>query len=177
MPFVKSAPFALRACAASMLLIAGAAGANPTGGVVVNGQVSFSQAQPNQLTVTNSPGAIINWQGFSIGANETTRFNQQSASSAVLNRVVGGDVSSILGALTSNGKVFLVNPNGIIFGAGSRIDTAGFSATTGNLSNADFLAGSLGVLSSATSLTAEGVLTVSGGTLSVTNGSIVNTGT
>ncbi|HOD99243.1 MAG TPA: filamentous hemagglutinin N-terminal domain-containing protein, partial [Syntrophales bacterium] len=89
--------------------------ANPYGPQVVNGNVTF-QNQGNTLTVTNSPNSIINWQGFSIGANELTRFVQQHSLSAVLNRVVGQDPSAILGALQSNGRVFLINPNGILFG-------------------------------------------------------------
>ena len=86
--------------------------ANPDGGVVVNGSASFSQ-QGNTLNITNTPGTIINWQQFSIQSGETTRFIQQSTDSAVLNRVVGQDPSQILGQLQSNGRVFLINPNGI----------------------------------------------------------------
>jgi filamentous hemagglutinin family protein len=114
--------------------------ANPVNPTVVNGQANFATTG-NALTVTNTPGAIINWQGFSIGANEITRFNQQSAASAVLNRVVSSNPSSILGALQSNGRVFLINPNGIVFGAGATVDVAGLVASTLSLSNADFLAG------------------------------------
>jgi len=114
--------------------------ANPHGPQVVNGNVSFN-TQGNKLTITNSPNSIINWQGFSIGVNELTRFVQQSGGSAVLNRVIGQDPSAILGALQSNGRVFLINPNGIIFGAGARIDVNGLIASTLNLSNQDFLAG------------------------------------
>jgi filamentous hemagglutinin family protein len=114
--------------------------ANPMGGEVVSGQVGFN-ATGNTLTVTNTPGAIINWQGFSINANEVTHFAQQSAASAVLNRVVTNNPSVILGTLSSNGQVFLVNPGGIVFGAGSTVDVAGLVATSLNLSDADFLAG------------------------------------
>jgi filamentous hemagglutinin family protein len=117
--------------------------ANPTGPKVVNGQVSFQQSG-NLLQVTNSPGSIINWQSFSIGANEITRFVQQSASSSVLNRVTAlNNPSSILGTLQSNGRVFVLNPSGIVFGAGSKVDVAGLLASSLNLSNADFLAGRL----------------------------------
>ena len=49
--------------------------ANPTGGSVVNGSASFATSG-NTLTVTNTPGTIINWQDFSIGSNEITRFAQ-----------------------------------------------------------------------------------------------------
>jgi len=114
--------------------------ANPTGGTVASGQASITTSG-STLTVTNTPGTIINWQGFSIGSNEITNFVQQSASSTVLNRVVGSDPSSILGTLQSNGRVFLINPNGIMFGAGSVVDVAGLVASTLNMSDADFLAG------------------------------------
>lgn len=119
----------------------GFAQANPTNPVVANGAAQFTTAG-NLLTVINTPNAIINWGSFSIGANEITRFMQQSSASAVLNRVgAGRDPSSILGALQSNGRVFLINPNGITFGAGSQINVAGLVASTLNLSDADFLAG------------------------------------
>ncbi|MBK8065452.1 MAG: filamentous hemagglutinin N-terminal domain-containing protein [Betaproteobacteria bacterium] len=109
---------------------------------VVHGQASFATSG-NALNITNSPNAIINWQGFSIGAGELTRFIQQNAQSAVLNRVVGQDPSAILGQLLSNGRVFLINPSGITFGAGAQIDVAGLVASSLHLSDADFLAGRL----------------------------------
>ncbi|HQM46703.1 MAG TPA: filamentous hemagglutinin N-terminal domain-containing protein, partial [Smithellaceae bacterium] len=112
----------------------------PYGQQVVNGQVSFNP-QGNQLTITNSPNAIINWQGFSIGSSEAVRFLQQNSASAVLNRVTGQDPSQILGILQSNGRVFLVNPNGILFGQGAKIDVNGLFASTLNISNTDFLGG------------------------------------
>ena len=119
---------------------AGAAQANPGSPTVVSGTASFASSG-NTLTVTNSPGAVINWAAFSIGKDEITRFIQQSSQSAVLNRVIGQDPSLILGTLTSNGRVYLINPNGIIFGQGSQIDVSGLVASTLNLSNADFAAG------------------------------------
>lgn len=112
----------------------------PTNPTIANGSAGFAK-NGNVLTVTNSNGAIINWQSFSIGASETTRFIQTSASSAVLNRVLSSDPSLIYGTLTSNGRVWLVNPAGIMVGAGGRVDTAGFVASTLNIRNEDFLAG------------------------------------
>jgi len=114
--------------------------ANPTAPSVVSGAATFD-AVGKSLTVTNTPGAIINWQGFSIRADEVTRFIQSGAASAVLNRVTGPDQSALLGQLLSNGRVFLINPNGVTVGAGALIDTAGFVASSLNLSNEDFLAG------------------------------------
>ncbi len=120
----------------------GQALANPVGGQVVAGSASFATVGTT-LTVTNSPGAIINWQGFSIGAGELTRFNQISAASSVLNRVITSNPSQLFGTLSSNGRVFLINPAGILVGTGAVIDTAGFVGSTLNLSNADFLANRL----------------------------------
>ena len=94
-----------------------AAYGNPTGPSVVSGAATFNAVGKN-LTITNSPGAIINWQGFSIRADEVTRFVQSGAASAVLNRVTGAQQSQLLGQLLSNGRVFLINPNGVTIGAG-----------------------------------------------------------
>src|SRR5882757_5015362 len=118
--------------------------ANPTGGTVSSGSASFATSG-STLTITNSANAIINWQSFSIGVNEITRFVQSSASSAVLNRVVGSNgvipQSVIDGVLSSNGRVFLINQSGILFGANARIDVAGLVASSLNLSDQDFLNG------------------------------------
>ena len=112
--------------------------ANPLGHVVTNGSATFSQ-QGSSLNITNSPGTIIDWQKFSVQKDETTRFIQQSVDSAVLNRVVGQDPSQILGKLQSNGRVFIINPNGILFGANSIVDVGGLVASTLNLSNENFI--------------------------------------
>ena len=120
---------------------AGVAHANPTGSTVVHGSVEFSNPSAGTLNVTASSNAIINWQGFSIGADELTRFIQPGTGSAVLNRVVGSGSSEILGQLLSNGRVFLVNPHGIVFGENASVDTAGLVASTLGISDADFLEG------------------------------------
>ena len=132
--------------AACFVLSSPLAEANPTGATVVSGSAGFATAG-NALTVTNSANAIINWQGFSIGINEITRFLQPSATSAVLNRVTGsGGVipqSVIDGVLSSNGRVYLLNPVGVVIGASARIDVAGLIASSLNLSDQDFLNGNL----------------------------------
>ncbi|OFA02247.1 heme/hemopexin-binding protein precursor [Janthinobacterium sp. HH107] len=132
----------LRRTALALLLAGcfGAAQANPALPQVVNGQATFSQ-QGNIFSITNTPNTIINWQSFSIHAGEITRFIQQSGNSAVLNRITGQDPSKILGALESNGKVFLINPNGIVFGQGAKVDVNGLVASSLGMTNEDFLAG------------------------------------
>ncbi|TMH80089.1 MAG: filamentous hemagglutinin N-terminal domain-containing protein, partial [Betaproteobacteria bacterium] len=132
--------------AACFSLSTGQSLANPTGGTVSSGSASFASSG-NTLTITNSANAIINWQSFSIGVNEITRFLQSSGSSVVLNRVVGANgvipQSVIDGVLASNGRVFLLNSSGIAIGSSARIDVAGFVASSLNLSDQDFLNGRL----------------------------------
>jgi len=124
-----------------LLLSAENVSANPQGAEVISGQASLAHPSASALTITNSPNAIINWQSFDINPNEITRFIQQNGASAVLNRVVGNSLtaSQIMGTLASNGKVFLINPNGIVFGPNSVVDTAGLIASSLNLSDQDFL--------------------------------------
>lgn len=124
-------------------LMAGApAHANPSGGQVVAGSATIQSTAPGTLTITQgSERAIIHWQSFGIGAGESVHFAQPSARSVTLNRVVGNDPSAIYGQLHANGIVMLVNPNGIVFGRGARVDVGGLVATTTNLRNEDFMAG------------------------------------
>ncbi|HEX2828326.1 MAG TPA: filamentous hemagglutinin N-terminal domain-containing protein [Burkholderiales bacterium] len=126
-----------------MLACCDLAVANPNGPQVISGNVQFQGLGTDRLSITNTPGAIINWQGFSINAGQLTQFLQQNAASTVLNRVVGGNISQIQGQLSSNGRVFLINPAGIVIGAGAMIDTAGFVGSTLNILDADFLKGKL----------------------------------
>src|SRR5450830_673123 len=137
-------PPPLRRTALALLVSScfGAAYANPSLPQVVSGQATFNQ-QGNVFSITNTPNTIINWQSFSINPGELTRFIQQNANSSVLNRITGQDPSQILGALQSNGKVFLINPNGVLFGRDARVDVNGLVASSLGLSNQDFLAGKM----------------------------------
>ncbi|PKB21528.1 beta strand repeat-containing protein [Janthinobacterium sp. 64] len=134
----------LRRTALALVIAAcfNAAHANPVLPQVVHGQATFNQ-QGNLFTITNTPNTIINWQSFSVNPGEITRFLQQNAGSSVLNRITGQDPSKILGSLQSNGKVFLINPNGVLFGRDARVDVAGLVASSLALSNQDFLAGKM----------------------------------
>lgn len=127
---------------ALFLCTVGPAAALPSGPQVVSGTAAIATTG-STMTVTNSANAIINWNSFSINSGEVTRFVQPAATSAVLNRVVGADPSYIFGSLQSNGTVFLVNQNGILFGPTAKIDVNGLVASSLALSNEDFLAGRL----------------------------------
>ena len=114
----------------------------PTDGNVVGGHATIQQVNPHQLDIQQTTDkAILNWKSFSIAGDESVHFMQPSVSSIALNRVIGTDPSVILGHLQSNGRIFLLNPNGILFGAGAQIDVGGLLATTLQIRNDDFMAG------------------------------------
>lgn len=115
--------------------------ANPSGGQVVAGQATITQ---NGITTTiqqQSQRAVIEWQNFSIDKGELTQFLQNNPDAAILNKVVSSLPSHIYGDLTANGRVFLVNPNGVVIGHGARVDTRSFLATTLNIAAGNFMEG------------------------------------
>ncbi len=114
----------------------------PRDAKVVNGRVSVSESgSTNMLIDQQTDKAIVNWRSFSINKNELVSFNQPSVSSVILNRVVGASPSNILGKLQANGRVFIVNPNGIVFGKSAQVDVAGLVASTLDIKDSDFLSG------------------------------------
>lgn len=161
------------------MAIASPSYANPTGMSVAAGQAT-AQTIGNLMQITNTPGAILNWQQFNIDAGQTTQFIQQNAASQVFNRVTGGEVSQILGNLQSNGQVFLINPAGVFFGQGAVIDTAGFLASTLAASDIDLLNGHLrfnDANGTAGGIVNQGTLTThSGGSIVLLAPSIENSG-
>ncbi|MDX2226105.1 MAG: filamentous hemagglutinin N-terminal domain-containing protein, partial [Verrucomicrobiae bacterium] len=114
--------------------------ANPTGEQVVSGGATFNR-EGNTLTINTSDRVIINWQDFSINSGEMTKFLQPGSDSAALNRVISGNPSSLLGTLSANGQIYLINPNGILVGPNAQINTAAFIASTLDLDNDEFMKG------------------------------------
>lgn len=148
--------------------------ANPTGGVVVGGNASITAPDANHTIINQaSQNAILNWQQFSIGSNQYVQFIQPDSSAVVLNRVIGGDPSQILGNLSANGQVFLVNPNGVFFGQGASLDVQGLVATTFDIKDTDFMAGHY-VFAKGSGAPDAGV--VNQGTLTANSGYIVLAG-
>src|SRR5688572_14150810 len=113
----------------------------PTNGRVVGGEASISQSGAAMRIEQSSTRAAIDWQSFNIGAQASVSFQQPSASAVALNRVLGASGSEIFGRLSSNGQVFLTNPNGVLFGRSAQVDVGGLLATTLSMSPDDFMAG------------------------------------
>ena len=135
----------LVAAGVSLLGLAAASGAYalPTGGEIMSGKADIATSADNKTMSINqhTDKLITNWQDFSVGGGERVSFRQPTNQSIALNRVIGANGSQIHGQLDANGRVFLVNPNGVMFGAGAQVNVGGLVASTQNLSDADFLAG------------------------------------
>ena len=113
----------------------------PTGSELIAGQATVSQSGSQMEINQTTDKAILNWQEYSIGQSAAVNYTQPSTSAISLNRVVGADASQILGNLTANGRVFLVNPNGILFGQDAQVDVNGLLATTADMDNDAFMVG------------------------------------
>ena len=102
----------------------------PGGGSVAAGQVGIVTDGTRMNITQGSQRAIINWQSFDIGSQAQVSFQQPNAAAVALNRVSGPTASRIEGQLSANGQVFLVNPNGVLFGGGARVDVGALVAST-----------------------------------------------
>src|SRR5262245_45039396 len=125
---MKSQHCCLGACVALCFVVLTArVFANPVGETVRAGTARFDRTAPGMLSIhQGSSKLIVDWRDFSIAAGETTRFIQPSSSAAALNRVISANPSRIFGNLQANGKVYLVNQNGIFVGRGGAVRTRSF---------------------------------------------------
>ena len=116
-------------------------GVLPGGAEVIHGDVGINSDGTTMNIDQATQAAIVNWLTFSIGLDNAVNVNQPDFTATMLSRVVGSDVSDILGSLTATGHFYLVNPNGIFFGQNATIDTGALIASTLDISDSDFLAG------------------------------------
>ncbi|KVM46612.1 filamentous hemagglutinin [Burkholderia ubonensis] len=152
----------------------------PTGHAVVAGQADIATSADGKTMSINqhSDKLITNWQDFGVAGGERVSFQQPGSSSIALNRVIGTHGSQIDGRIDANGKVFLVNPNGVMFGAGSQVNVGSLVASTQNLSDADFLAGNyrFAGASAAAVVNAGSITAADGGSVALLGARVSNTG-
>lgn len=107
------------------------------GGFLTSGQAAIAQ-KGNTLTISQATNqAILNWSSFNIGAGGRVIFQQPSSTAIALNKIYQQSPSSIFGELTANGQVYLINPNGFVFGEGATVNVAGLLASSLGLYNGD----------------------------------------
>jgi filamentous hemagglutinin family protein len=113
----------------------------PAGGNVVGGSGSIAQSGATTTITQDSARLAINWNSFSSKAGESIVFRQPGASAIALNRVTGTGASELSGSLNANGQVFILNPNGVLFGAGATVNAQGLLASTLDMDPARFMQG------------------------------------
>jgi filamentous hemagglutinin family protein len=119
----------------------------PTGGTVVAGSATLSSSStPASAVLTvdqTSQRAVIDWNTFNLGSAAQVNFVAPGSGAATLNEVLSANPSQIFGKITGNGQIFLVNPNGVLFGKSATVDVGSLTASTNGISNANFMAGDI----------------------------------
>ncbi|HUH56639.1 MAG TPA: YDG domain-containing protein, partial [Rhodanobacter sp.] len=125
-----------------MAMAAGAT-TSPQGGQVTAGSGHISQSGLTTTINQHSQNLSLNWQSFNVGAQSTVNFVQPNAQSIAVNRIADANGSVILGHLNANGQVFLINPNGVLFGQGAQVNVGGLVASTLDVSDRELGRGTL----------------------------------
>lgn len=167
--------------AAALLLPAMAfAAALPSGGQMVAGQGQISTPANNQMVIDQASNKLaINWQSFDIAEGNRVTFNQPGTDAIALNRVLGADGSKIMGQLDANGRVFVINPNGVLFGQNAQVNVGGLVASTLDISDSDFAAGNYqfeGNGSNASVMNNGRITATDGGSVALLGGTVSNNG-
>ena len=148
----------------------------PSDGQIFAGSGAITQTGTVTTINQMSSKLGINWQDFNIAAGEKVQFVQPNGQSIALNRVVGTNGTAIYGQLTANGQVFLINPNGVLFASGAKVNVGGLVASTNGISDADFLAGNYSFSGDGTVLNQGQLTATEGGYIALIGGNVQNEG-
>ncbi|MCA8094052.1 filamentous hemagglutinin family protein [Burkholderia anthina] len=107
----------------------------PQQSVDASGHVNVDVKQTGQ-------NAVLTWETMNVGRQTTLNFDQSGGTQtngannwAVLNRIndPSGRPSQVLGNITAQGAVYVINRNGVLFGAGSQVNVHSLVASSLNL--------------------------------------------
>ena len=118
-----------------------AANAIPRVRNVIQGVSALEKVAENRLVVHQDEArAVIDWLSFDIGANASTHFDQKGEKTwTALNRIYDESPSVISGRLTADGRVYLLNRNGILFSPNSQVNVHTLIGSALHMSVDDFL--------------------------------------
>ena len=118
------------------------AGNGPMGGQIMSGSGQIQQVGNTTTIRQDSSTLTLNWQSFNIASNQTVDFLQPGSSAIAVNRIFSSTPSEIYGHLNANGQVWLINPNGILFGQSAQVNVGGLVASTLDLDDSTLLSDS-----------------------------------
>ena len=127
----KRGAAAALAAAAALTMSPLLARAGPTGGQIVSGSGNITQSGTTTTISQSTQNLSLTWTSFNIAPQETVNFVQPSSRAIAVNRIYDTNGTQILGAhFNANGQIFLINPNGILFGGGAQVNVGGLIAST-----------------------------------------------
>ncbi|MBP2645851.1 MAG: hxuA 2 [Firmicutes bacterium] len=151
--------------------------ANPSGGTVTSGSGTISQTDTTTTVTQTSSKLSINWDSFNVAANESVTFVQPTSTSVCVNRITGTDASTIYGSITANGIIYLINPNGILFGSSAQVNVGSLVASTLDISDDNLENGKYVFSGSGGSVVNKGTITATnGGYVALLGNQVTNDG-
>ncbi|MBU2884187.1 filamentous hemagglutinin N-terminal domain-containing protein, partial [Gilvimarinus agarilyticus] len=112
--------------------------AAPEGGVVIDGNANIHHYGNITDINQHSQNTTIVWDSFDIDASEIVNFLQPNDTSIALNRVFSADGTQINGQLNANGRVFVMDANGVLFGQNASVNVGSLVASTLDVSHTDY---------------------------------------
>ena len=109
----------------------------PEGTEVLQGGATHSTVG-KEMTIRAPDGSILRHKRFNLASDETIRFEQPTTESRALNRITDSAPSRIDGRIEANGRVYIVNPAGVVFGSGSTVEAGRLHVIGGRYSDEDF---------------------------------------
>lgn len=153
--------------------------AAPQGGQVTAGSGQISQAGATTTIQQNSQNLSLTWKSFNTDRGNTVNFVQPNATAVAVNRILDTNGTLFLGTLNANGVVYVINPNGVVFGQGAQVNVGGLVASTLDVSDKQigtnrqtFSGNSTAGVSNAGTITAS-----NGGSVVLLGNQVSNTGT
>ena len=118
------------ALSAGMFSIIPVAYGAPSGGKVEAGNAAIVNAAKEVNITSTTKNNVISWQDFSIAKDETVKFDGGNKTNNYLNIIRGANTSQIDGKIEGGNDVYIVNPNGVIFGKGASVNVGNLYVST-----------------------------------------------
>ena len=151
--------YALLAGMAGTFLIPQAAFAGPTGEHGVASNINIQRPDAVTTTITSTAlNNVINWQDYSVKQGELVQYDGGAKTNNYLNIVTGANTSNINGKIEGGNNVYIVNPNGVIFGKSAELNVGNLYVSTqdtGTLNRAAFEASGTSPLDTTAALKAD----------------------
>ncbi|WP_156887826.1 filamentous hemagglutinin N-terminal domain-containing protein, partial [Marinospirillum minutulum] len=176
-PTALAVALAMLAMGSSQLYAAG-----PTGGAVVGGTGTITNPDANNTKIEQTSDRLaIEWASFNVSKDHTVQFAQPNSNAWVLNQINDTNPSLIEGNINANGRVILVNSNGLHFTSTAQVNVASLIASGHQLNTTDFMAKNSQLTANQTTgngdvVNAGTIKAATGGTVTLLGKRIENTG-